>query len=125
MTLNALLEFGTPISKIKASRRVDPLQRMKKTFVAKAKAQIEISRAGSYENQRCWFTPSIEDGKRIYSASIRNGTRIMPLQGDIRYVSVESPERLQAFFERAIAMCENGELDQLLLHTMTKSKGGV
>jgi hypothetical protein len=125
--LSNLTTFGVPTSRTKAMRFVDPLQRMKEKFIARVREQIDFVQAGDFSDARSWVkrVKRTLDGVTSFIVSLRNGTKTLPLNDSAKHLEVKSEELLLKFFEEAIAACERGELDQLLIQTMQKQKGGV
>ena len=123
-TFNSLRAFGQPAVKAKLIRRIDPLQRMQKSFVAKVRQQVELLQSdnpcGNHDS-RSWFR-RYEDatGGEIFITSLRNGTKTIPLGDGTTHLEVSTKTRLQEFFQAAIRACESGELDQALLETRRK-----
>lgn len=127
--LNNLETFGLPTPKPKWNRAIDPLKRMKESFIKRVREQIEILAAGNQCDRRSWVKCSADPltGATSFIVSLRNGTKTMPLSGQTTHLEMKSEDLLRQFFERAIEACEGGELDQLLIDTMQKPrlKGGV
>jgi hypothetical protein len=125
--LTNLNTFGVPTLNAKTMRFVDPLQRMKETFVAQVRKQIDLAQAGDRSDARSWVkrVKRTIDGETSFIVSLRNGTKTLPLDESAKHLEVKSKDLLLKFFEGAIVACERGELDQLLIQTMPKQKGGA
>lgn len=125
--LASLPSMGKLTPSCKSAPAIDPLKRTKSNFTARVQGQIDIIQSGDYRDGRKWFKRRDDEGRSgpIFVASLRNGTRLLPLGDANRYLEVRSKEGLLQFYQAAIEACENGELDELLLQTMPKRKAGV
>lgn len=125
--LSNLSSLGTLAANPSRPRAIDPLKRMKATFKARAQAQIDFIHGGNHRDGRSWFKRIDIAGREepFFIASLRNGTRVMSLGNSARYLEVTSEEGLVQFFKGAIAACDSGELDELLIQTAPKRKAGA
>lgn len=122
-----LSSFGTLAAKPDRHRVIDPLKRMKANFKARAQAQLDLVKGGNHRDGRSWFKRIDVPGREgpLFIASLRNGTRVLSLGDSARYLEVNSEAGLLKFFEGAIAACDSGELDEVLVKTAPKRKAGA
>lgn len=125
--LSRLSSMGRLTASYKSPRIVDPLPRMRANLMTGAQAQLDQIQGRRQHGGRNWFKPiKVAAGAEPqFIACLRNGTRVLPLAESTPYLEVKSQELLLEFYKGAIAACENGELDELLLQTMPKRKAGV
>ena len=119
--------FGVPTRNKKRTSTAERLKRARSNFTASAQRQIVTIRSGNTLDGRCWFkrVASADGNDQIFVASLRNGTSVLPLDGSNKHIEVKSEERLIEVFSSAIIACDRGELDDLLLQTMSMRKESV
>lgn len=124
--LNSLASLGTLTSNPKRPRQIDPLARMKSAFKVRVQTQIELLQVGNHCDDRSWFKRvEAADGGAYFIASLRNGTKALPLAESTRHIELKTEEHLLQFFKGAMNACDSGELDQLLMQTAPKPKENV
>lgn len=119
--INQIASFATPYKKpARSSVSVDPLIRMKKSFLKNANKQLAILNGSDNtgDNVVYWFEPCKDGGLTV---SLRNGVKYIPINGEKTFNVKDEAEAIQ-FIEFAIAGVNKGQFDDLLLSTKRTKK---
>ncbi|WP_390342027.1 hypothetical protein ACFJIS_17700 [Variovorax boronicumulans] len=122
--LQTLHTFGTieTTRSYSYSKHLDPVQRLRMNFTENAKRQIADVKSDAPLSPNAWVSKKELGGGRVqYKVSLRVGPRLIKLP-EGTHVTIESKEKVIEFLEGAIAACNGGEFDELLVETSGKGK---
>jgi len=122
--LNTVASYGTLQGKPKKRiNEAEQLSRMRENFATRVSRQISLITSGSDERKGSWYVKEADAlGQTHYVVSLRNGAKLLPLSGDHTHLNAPSSEQAIAFYQEAMAACERGELDAVLIATSRKPK---
>lgn len=122
--LNNVASFGTPRGKPKKRiNEAEQLSRMRENFATRVSRQISLINSGNEERKGCWYVKETDElGRLQFVVSLRNGAKLLPLSGVYTHLNTSSAEQAISFYQEAMAACERGELDAVLIATSRKPK---
>lgn len=122
--LNNVASYGIPQGKPKKRiNEAEQLSRMRENFATRVSRQISLITSGSDERKGSWYVRESDSlGQAHYVVSLRNGAKLLPLSGAHTHLKAPSSEQAVAFYQQAMAACERGELDAILIQTSRKPK---
>lgn len=122
--LNTVASYGTLQGKPKKRiNEAEQLSRMRENFATRVSRQISLITSGSEERRGSWYVKEADSlGQTHYVVSLRNGAKLLPLSGAHTHLNAPSAEQAVAFYQEAMAACERGELDAVLIATGRKPK---
>lgn len=122
--LNTVASYGTLQGKPKKRiNEAEQLSRMRENFATRVSRQISLITSGSDERKGSWYVKESDAlGQAQYVVSLRNGAKLLPLSGAHTHLKAPSSEQAIEFYQQAMAACERGELDAILIQTSRKPK---